>query len=69
MTDIRLQRLADVLVNYSTSVQPGEWVGVLGDVNALPALREVYTAVLEAGGHPTLMLSDETTTLAIFANC
>ncbi len=60
MSDIRLQRLADVLVNYSTEVKPGEWVGILGDVTALPALREVFNAVLRAGGNPALMLSDET---------
>lgn len=59
MGDIRQKRLADLLVNYSTAVQPGEWVGVLGDVTALPVLREVYSAVLAAGGNPTLMLSDE----------
>ncbi len=59
MTDIRLQRLADVLVNYSTEVKPGQWVGILGDVQALPALREVYMAVLKAGAHPSVMLSDE----------
>jgi len=59
VTDIRLQRLADVLVNYSTEVQPGQWVGILGDVAALPALREVYSAVLKAGGNPSLIISDE----------
>lgn len=59
MTDPRTDKLADVLVNYSTSVQPGEWVGLLGDVAALPLLRAVYSAVVKAGGNPTLMLSDE----------
>jgi len=59
MNDIRIDRLADILVNYSTSVQAGEWVGVLGDVSALPLVRAVYTKVLEAGGNPTLMLNDE----------
>ncbi len=59
MTDPRTDKLADVLVNYSTAVQPGEWVGILGDVAALPLLRAVYSAVVKAGGNPTLMLSDE----------
>jgi aminopeptidase len=59
MTDVRLKRMADLLVNYSTEVKPGEWVGILGDVVTLPALREIYAAVLRAGGNPTLMLSDE----------
>jgi len=58
MSDIRQERLADLLVNYSTEVQKGEWVGILGDVEALPVLRHVYTKVLEAGGNPSLMLSD-----------
>jgi aminopeptidase len=60
MTDVRLQRLADVLVHYSTEVQPGEWVGILGDVAAVPALRVVYESVLHAGGYPHVMISDET---------
>jgi aminopeptidase len=59
MADPRLQRLAELLVNYSTEVKPGDWVGILGDALTLPALREVYTAVVKAGGNPSLMISDE----------
>ena len=36
MGDIRLQKLAKILVNYSVDVQPGQWVGILGDVAAVP---------------------------------
>ena len=59
MNDPRIDKLADVLVNYSTNVQPGEWVGILGDVTALPYLRAVYLAVVRAGGYPSLYFSDE----------
>jgi aminopeptidase len=59
MKDIRANRLANLLVNYSVSVQPGDWVGILGDVANIEMLRLVHYAVLEAGGHPDLMLSDE----------
>lgn len=59
MTDIRLQRLADLLVNYSAQVKPGQWVGITGDVCALPALRETYRQVLAVGGHPTLLMTDD----------
>jgi aminopeptidase len=59
MGDPRVEKLADILVNYSTRVQPGEWVGILGDVGALPLVRAVYDKVLLAGGNPSLMLSDE----------
>jgi aminopeptidase len=62
MNDPRVTKLADVLVNYSTSVQPGEWVGILGDVAALPLIRAVYEQVIRAGGNPTLMFTDETMT-------
>ncbi len=60
MAESRLERLADVLVNYSVYVQPGEWVGLSGDVITLPAMRELYRAVLRAGGYPTLLLHDDT---------
>ena len=60
MSDPRVLKLADVLVNYSTKVQPGEWVGILGDVAALPLIRAVYEQVVKAGGNPSLMFTDET---------
>lgn len=60
MTDIRLQRLANVLVDYCCDVKPGMWVGILGDVVTLPALRAVYAEVLKYGGNPTVFISDET---------
>lgn len=60
MSDVRMKRLADVLVNYSTEVKQGDWVGIFGDAITLPMLREVFTTVLRAGGNPTLFISDET---------
>ena len=59
MSDPRVENLANVLVNYSTRVQPGEWVGVLGDVEAMPLVRAVFMHVVRAGGNPVLMLTDE----------
>ena len=59
MADVRLERFADVLINYSVNVQPDEWVGLRGDVVTLPAIRALYAAVLNAGGHPAVMLTDD----------
>lgn len=59
MSDIRRQRLARLLVNYSTAVQPGEWVGILGDFGSLPILRDIFAAVIDAGGNPSLFIDDE----------
>ncbi len=51
--DPRVEKLADVLVNYSVQVQPGELVRVRV-VNHLaePLGLAVYKHVLRAGGHP-----------------
>lgn len=57
MTDRRIEKLADVLVNYSTSVEPGDKVMINGDALAEPLLKAVYASVLEAGGHPLLLPS------------
>jgi len=59
MSEQRRRKLAELLVNYSTQVQPGDWVGILGEVGSLPILRDVYEAVLLAGGHPSLLIGDE----------
>ncbi len=59
MSDSRRRRLAQLLVNYSTAVQAGDWVGILGESGSLPILRDVYEAVIDAGGHPSLMIGDD----------
>jgi len=57
MTDPRIEKLADVLVNYSVTVRPGDKVWINGDALAEPLLNAVYARVLQAGGHPFLLVS------------
>ncbi len=57
MTDLRIEKLADVLVNYSVAVRPGDKVIVQGGALAAPLLRAVYAKVLQAGGHPLMLAS------------
>ena len=57
MTDPRTRKLADVLVNYSVAVQPGDKVLVQGETAAAPLLKSVYVKVLQAGGHPLMMVT------------
>lgn len=52
MRDPRLEKLADVLVKYSTRVKPGDLVCIVSEPNAMPLIRATYEAVLRAGGHP-----------------
>ena len=59
MTDPRIKKLADLLVNYSVKVQPDEWVLINGNMVAEPLIAEVLRAVLEAGGRPQIVMSSD----------
>ncbi len=55
MHDPRIEKLADVLVNYSVAVRPGDKVLIRGEIAAEPLLKAVYAKVLQAGGHPMVV--------------
>jgi aminopeptidase len=55
MTDPRIEKLADVLVNYSVAVRPGDKVAVRGSTLAAPLLEAIYSKALQAGGHPMVL--------------
>ncbi|MBA2614434.1 MAG: aminopeptidase [Actinobacteria bacterium] len=57
MADPRLERLADVVVNYSAAVQPGDLVVLEATPLAAPLVRETYRRVLAAGGHPEVRIA------------
>lgn len=55
--DIRVERLARLLVEYSAHVQPGDRVAIRSTPAAADLVRAVYARVLERGGYPVLLLS------------
>jgi aminopeptidase len=57
MRDPRVERLAKILVGYSTEVKTGEIVSIDGETAAEPLLLAVYEEVLKAGAHPILNAS------------
>lgn len=57
MPDPRVQQLAQVLVDYSVDVQPGQRVLISGTSLAAPLVEAVYARVLARGGHPLPLLS------------
>ena len=60
MRDSRLEKLADVLVNYSVGVAKDQLVRLNGPPVAQPLLVELYRRVVAAGGHPLVrMVPDE----------
>ncbi|MBN1956381.1 MAG: aminopeptidase [Anaerolineae bacterium] len=56
MRDPRVEKLASVLVHYSTHIEPGDKVFIRGMPAAEPLLLAVYEKVLQAGGHPQLIV-------------
>jgi len=65
LSDTRLSKLADVLVNYSTKVRKGDWVHIKAGLPAMPLVQELYSSILKAGGKPTFTIeSDELNALA-----
>ncbi|HLJ94190.1 MAG TPA: aminopeptidase [Gemmataceae bacterium] len=59
MSERRLEKLAEVLVRYSTGVRRGELVSLHGPVLAEPLITTLYRQVLRAGGHPAVYLAPE----------
>jgi len=60
MRDQRLDKLASVLVNYSTRVKPGDLVCINSEAVAMPLIEAVFEAVVRAGGHPFWVPKSET---------
>ena len=59
MKDPRLEKLAKVLVHYSTKVKPGEFVFVRADEVAAPWVVAVTREATKAGAHVEMMLSSQ----------
>jgi aminopeptidase len=55
--DPRAERLAKILVGYSTKVKGGEVVSIDGQAGAEPLLLAIYEEVLKTGANPMLNLS------------
>lgn len=55
MTDKRVLKHADILVDYSTSIQPGDRVIIESTTLAQPLLEALIERILKRGGHPYLV--------------
>lgn len=52
MRDQRLDKLADILVRYSTKIRKDDLVAIESDPIALPLIEALYDKIIKAGGHP-----------------
>jgi aminopeptidase len=57
MADTRIERLAQVMVDYSLEIRAGDLFLISGEVCAEPLVREVYRLAVRKGAHPVLQLS------------
>ena len=57
MTDVRIEKLADILVDYSTQIKKGDLVSIRGSYIAEPLLLALYRRCLERDAHPFLRAS------------
>ncbi len=55
-TDLRIQKLAKLLVNYSIFAKPNENIILSGSTEAEPLLLAVYKEIILAGAHPILKI-------------
>jgi len=51
------QKLAQILVDHSTKVKPGDRVAIETTTNAEALVSEIYALVLQRGGHPHVLLN------------
>jgi aminopeptidase len=57
VSDIRIAKLAKVLVHYSLGVKRGQWVRIEGSTVAAELISAAYLEVLKAGGYPMTRVS------------
>jgi aminopeptidase len=56
MADARVEKLAQILVDHSAEIKPGDRVAIEATTAALPLVRALCATILERGGYPHLLL-------------
>ena len=56
MLDPRVEKLAQILVHHSAEIKPGDRVAIEATTEAAPLVNALEAAILDAGGHPHLLL-------------
>jgi aminopeptidase len=56
MKDIRLKKLAQILIDYSLQIKPNDILMINGSPLATPLIKEAYKTALQRGAHPHIRL-------------
>jgi aminopeptidase len=57
MASLPFQKIAQILVDHSTKVKPGDRVAIETTTNAEALVSNIYELVLQRGGHPHVLLN------------
>jgi aminopeptidase len=57
MPDARVEKLAQILVDHSAEIKPGDRVAIEATTAAQPLVHELYSTILDRGGYPHLLLA------------
>ena len=68
MRDPRIDKLAMVLVNYSTGVKKGQLVRLSGDPVATPLIEALYEQCVKAGAHVFVKMTPDSMTETFLKN-
>ena len=68
MSDPRVTKLAQVLIQYSAAVKPGDLVSIRGTTLAEPLVLALLEETLRAGGHPRIRLSPSQASEVLYKN-
>jgi aminopeptidase len=68
LTDIRYQKMAQILVDHSARVTPGDRVAITAGTYAEPLVRAVYELVLDRGGLPHVLFEFSGEQESLFAH-
>jgi aminopeptidase len=56
MTDARVEKFAQILVDHSAEIRPGDRVAIESTTAAEPLVRALTAAILDRGGYPHLLM-------------
>ena len=66
MQDLRIHKLAELIVKHSIRVKPGDKVVIRSQTPAEPLLNEIFALIVAAGGYPFLALKFPETTERLY---
>ncbi|UCE00923.1 MAG: aminopeptidase [Chloroflexota bacterium] len=56
MTDTRIKKFAQILIDHSTQVRTGDKVAITTTTRAEPLVKELFSLTLERGGYPHILM-------------